>query len=202
MRSFEHPEHGAAFLGSVDTGEGARARHVPADRRAGHPGGAGACSMGCCRSPAIGSARSARSPRSASSIGACPSMRCSPFFASPSRMFISLGFTLVYGYVAAYNAQGRAVHDSAAGHAAVHSGPQLSSGRHAVHGRAFPDQATGRGTGLDPADLHRAGVEHDLQLLFLAEEHSAGDDGGGAGLSVELVADGSANWSCRMRPWA
>ena len=33
---------------------------------------------------------------------------------------LSLAFTLVYGYVAAYNATGRAHHDSAARHPAVH----------------------------------------------------------------------------------
>ena len=37
----------------------------------------------------------------------------------------------------------------------------------------FPDAADWRGAGGDPADLYRAGVEHGVQLLLVAEEHSA-----------------------------
>ena len=75
----------------------------------------------------------------------CPSTRCSRSCASPSPMSQS-GFTLVYGYVAAYNREGRALHDPAAGHVAVDSGPQLSARRDDLHGGAFSHPAIGRRT--------------------------------------------------------
>ena len=39
--------------------------------------------------------------------------------------FLSLAFTLVYGYVAAYNAKAERIHGSASGYPAIHSRPQL-----------------------------------------------------------------------------
>ncbi len=44
----------------------------------------------------------------------------------------------------------------------------------------FPTRQIGRRAGRHPADLHRPGVEHGVQLLFVAEEHSARDARGGA----------------------
>ncbi len=62
--------------------------------------------------------------------------------------------------------KGGANPDPAAGYAAIHPGAQLSAGRDGGHGGAVSHAAIGRGTGLDPADFHRAGVEHDVQRVF------------------------------------
>ena len=82
----------------------------------------------------------------------------------------------------------RTLHDSAARRSAIHSGVEFSSGRDAGNGGAFSGTSTGRRVGRGPAHFYRAGVEHGLQLLCVAEEHSARDAGGGHDLPLQLVA--------------
>jgi ABC-type nitrate/sulfonate/bicarbonate transport system ATPase subunit len=62
--------------------------------------------------------------------------------------------------------QGRANPDPASGHAAVHPCFELSAAGHGDGGSAFSCQTTGRRTRVHPFDLHRAGVEYDVQRLF------------------------------------
>ena len=100
----------------------------------------------------------------------------------------SFVFTLVYGYVAAYNRRGRALHDSAARHVAVHPCPQFPSRRDDLDGGSFSQQAVGRRAWIGPADFHRPGVEHDVQFLFVSEEYPHRNARSGAGVSFELVA--------------
>ncbi len=57
---------------------------------------------------------------------------------------LSLGFTLVYGYVAAYNPRAERIMIPAARHSAVDSRAQFSAGRHAGHGRSVSAAATRR----------------------------------------------------------
>ena len=101
---------------------------------------------------------------------------------------LSLVFTIVYGYVAAYNA--RAERFMIPLLDTLQSIPVLSflPGVMLAMVALFPHQPVGSRTGLDSADLHRSGLEHGLQLLFLAEEHSPRDARSGASLSLELVA--------------
>ncbi len=70
---------------------------------------------------------------------------------------------------------GRAHHDSAARHPAIHPGAQLSAGSDAGHGRLVSASSARRRAGSHPAHLHRTGLEHGVQLLLVAEEHSARD---------------------------
>ena len=64
----------------------------------------------------------------------------------------------------------------------------------------FPDAPARRGAGIDPADFYRASVEHGVQLLFVAEKHSARDARGGGDLSLELVAAIHANGAALFAP--
>ena len=66
----------------------------------------------------------------------------------------------------------------------------------------FPHAPVGRGIRRHPADLHRPGVEHGVQLLRVAEVHSARAAGSRAHLRLRRVAavrgTGAAVW--RDRP--
>ena len=101
---------------------------------------------------------------------------------------LSLGFTLVYGYVAAYNP--RAERFMIPLLDVLQSIPVLSflPGVMLAMVALFPGQAVGRGGGRDPADLYRASMEHGVQFLRFVEEHSEGDARGGDDLSLQLVA--------------
>ncbi len=63
----------------------------------------------------------------------------------------------------------------------------------------FPTRQLARAR-LHSADLHRPGLEHDVQRLFVHEEYSARDARGREDLPLELVADASSKWSCRTPP--
>ena len=82
----------------------------------------------------------------------------------------------------------RAHHDSAARHPAVDSGAQLSARRDAGDGGAVSQSPDRRGDGRNSAHLHRPGLEHGLQLLLFAEEHSARHARGGQDLPLQLVS--------------
>ncbi len=69
-------------------------------------------------------------------------------------------------------------------HSAIDSGAELSAAGGAGHGGADSQAPNGHRNGGDPADLHGAGLESRLQLLFVAQEHSEGDGGGYANLSL------------------
>ena len=83
---------------------------------------------------------------------------------------------------------GRALHDSAARRPAVDPRAQLSARRDARHGRAVSRPPARRRTRRHPAHLHRASLEHGLQLLRLAEKHSARDARSRQDLPLQLVA--------------
>ena len=101
---------------------------------------------------------------------------------------LSLAFTLVYGYVAAYNP--RAERFMIPLLDVLQSIPVLSflPGVMLAMVALVSRQTTGRGSGSDPAHFHRPGVEHGVQLLRLAEKHSERDARGGEDLSIQLVA--------------
>ena len=63
----------------------------------------------------------------------------------------------------------------------------------------FPRQPAGAGTGFGPADFHRAGVEHRVQLLRFAERHSARAGRGCALVSLQRSGSDSPSWSCLLR---
>ena len=77
---------------------------------------------------------------------------------------------------------------SAARYFAVHPGAEFLARRDARDGRDFP-ASNGRRTRLDPADFHRTGVEHRVQLLFLAENGAARIAGSRDHLPVQRVAE-------------
>ena len=89
---------------------------------------------------------------------------------------LSLFFAVGYGYIAAYNPRVEAwmiaVLDILQSIPVLSFLPRRDAGDDGADSRA----STGHRDGLDPADLYGAGVEHGVQLLFVAEEHSAGDD--------------------------
>ena len=109
---------------------------------------------------------------------------------------VSLAFTLVYGYVAAYNARAEKIMVPLLD--TLQSIPVLSflPGVMVAMVALFPTKQIGRGAGLHSADFHRASVEHDVQFLFVAEKYSARDARGRRNLPLELVAtvhaDGAA----------
>src|SRR5581483_5237195 len=82
----------------------------------------------------------------------------------------------------------RADSDSAAGYAAVDSGAEFSAAGDGGDGGAVSDSAVRRVVGIDPADLHRAGVEYGVQRVLVDQEYSTRADGGGGCLQIELVA--------------
>ena len=94
--------------------------------------------------------------------------------------FISLVVTLVYGYVAAHNARAERILIPLLD--TLQSIPVLSflPGVMVAMVALVPHPATGRGTGFDPADLHRPGLEHDVQRVLLDQEHPARAAGGGS----------------------
>ena len=101
---------------------------------------------------------------------------------------LSLAFTMVYGYVAAYNPRAERIMIPLLD--ILQSIPVLSflPGVMLAMVALFPHHQIGVETGRHPADLHRAGVEHGLQLLLLAEEHSARDARGREDLPLQLVS--------------
>ena len=130
------------------------------------------------------------------------SLRALPAYAGYSLLRItiayvlSLGFTLVYGYVAAYNPRAERFMLPLLDVLAVDPCVEFSSGRDAGHGGAVSGPAARCGTGGDPSDFYRASLEHGLQFLCVAEKHSERNAGGGGDLPVQLVAtlhaDGAA----------
>ena len=101
---------------------------------------------------------------------------------------LSLAFTLVYGYVAAYNPRAERIMIPLLD--ILQSIPVLSflPGVMLAMVALFPASPDRRGDGRHPAHLHRAGVEHGVQLLRVAEEHSARDARGGQDLPLQLVS--------------
>ncbi len=77
---------------------------------------------------------------------------------------------------------------SPARHPAEHSRAGLHAGRGPGAGVLVPTKQHRPGAGLGAHDLHRPGVEHDLQLLSLAPVHSEGPDRGLDHLSLRSVA--------------
>jgi len=63
--------------------------------------------------------------------------------------------------------------DSSAGHSAIHSRASFLPGVNAGHGGAVSQRQLGVELGSIILIFHRAGLEHRLQLLFLAEDDSA-----------------------------
>ena len=112
---------------------------------------------------------------------------------------LSLAFTLVYGYVAAYNA--RAERYMIPLLDVLQSIPVLSflPGVMLAMVALFPERQLGVEVRVDFADFHRSGLEHGVQLLRVSEEHSQGNARSGEDLPVQLVADASRKWSCRLR---
>ncbi len=115
---------------------------------------------------------------------------------------LSLAFTLVYGYVAAYNPRAERIMIPLLD--ILQSIPVLSflPGVMLAMVALFPHHQTRRRAGRDPAHLHRAGVEHGVQLLLVAEEHSARDARGGQDLPLQLVSALHAAGSCLTPPSA
>ncbi len=101
---------------------------------------------------------------------------------------ISLSFTLVYGYWAAK--------DKVAARILIplldilQSIPVLAflPGLLLALSNAFQGSNIGLELGRDSDDLHRPGVEHDVQLLLLAAIGAGGSAGGSNAVSVQLVA--------------
>ncbi len=112
---------------------------------------------------------------------------------------LSLLFTLVYGYVAAYNP--RAERFMIPLLDVLQSIPVLSflPGVMLAMVALFPGRQLGVEAGRDPADFYRAGVEHGVQFLRVAQEHSQRDARGGDHLSTSAGGSGSSRWSCRSR---
>ena len=115
---------------------------------------------------------------------------------------LSLVFAVGYGYIAAYNKRVEAADDRRAGYPPVHPGAELSARRHARHGGALSHPPVGRGAGFDRAHLHRPGVEHGVQLLLLAQSHSARAARGRARSTVSAPPSASCSWNCRSAPSA
>ena len=83
---------------------------------------------------------------------------------------------------------GRAGADSAAGYLAKHSGAGLLAGIVARLERPVPAQQRRPGTGGGAYDLHRPGLEHDVQLLPFVALGAARSARWRHGLSLHLVA--------------
>ena len=83
---------------------------------------------------------------------------------------------------------GRAHSDSAARHSPKHSGAGLHAWADPGPGGALPAQQRGAGTGSGHHDLHRPGLEYDLQLLPLAALGALGHARSGHGVPLHLVA--------------
>ena len=110
----------------------------------------------------------------------CRNMRCFRVLRIAHRVRLQPGFHPGLRLRGGVQRQGGTIHDSAAGHAAVHSRAEFPARRDAVDGGAFSHAATGHRAGIDPADFYGAGVEHGVQLLLLAEKHSERDARSGA----------------------
>ena len=68
---------------------------------------------------------------------------------------------------------GRSLHDRGPGYSAIDSRPQLSACGDAGHDLAHSRAPAGHRDGRHPADLYRAGMEHGVQLLLIAQEPAA-----------------------------
>ena len=87
---------------------------------------------------------------------------------------LSLGFTLVVGYAAAKNKQAEKIIIPAI--IFFRASPRSCSARTANDlGRPFSAYEHGTGACGDSLDFHRPGLEHDLQLLFVASSRCLRD---------------------------
>ena len=116
--------------------------------------------------------------------------------------FLSLIFAVGYGYIAAYNKRVEplmiAVLDI------LQSIPVLSflPGVMLAMVALIPGRQLGIEFGRHRAHLHRPGVEHGVQLLFLAEEHSARIARGLRASTAIRPGSASGNWSFPFQPSA
>src|SRR5208282_4307399 len=99
-----------------------------------------------------------------------------PAYAGYSLLRITIAYVLSLMFALAYGSLAR--------RAAVDPRAQFFASRDAGYGRTVPYSPTRRGDGRHPFNLHRASVEHGLQLLRFAQKHSQRDARGGKDLRL------------------
>ena len=151
------------------------------------------------RSRSAGSGQASTGRRSSwiCRCGPCPRTRSTRWCEASSAYVLSLTFTLVYAFWAAKDRRAETRARPAARHPAEHPGARLHAGRRPGARRPLPaDERRPRARGGGD-DLHRPGLEHDLQPVPLAEVGPGRLAGGGAASTGSTGGGASRGWSCR-----